>query len=63
MLRDNFDGFDKAAKLGLEYFKMRFLPVKPLKQSQSGMYQYWLEKYLIRLDKARTSNRLTNGRH
>jgi hypothetical protein len=30
MLRDDFDGFDKAAKLGLEYFKMRFLPVKPL---------------------------------
>jgi hypothetical protein len=30
MLRDNFNGFDKAAKLGLEYFKMCFLPVKPL---------------------------------
>ena len=30
MLRDNFDCFDKAAKLGLEYFKTRFLPVKPL---------------------------------
>jgi hypothetical protein len=30
MLRNSFDGFDKAAELRLEYFKMCFLPVKPL---------------------------------
>jgi hypothetical protein len=30
MLRYSLDGFDKAAKLRLEYFKVRLLPVKPL---------------------------------
>jgi hypothetical protein len=30
MLRNGLDGFDEATKLRLEYFKMRFLPVKPL---------------------------------
>jgi hypothetical protein len=30
MLRDRFDGFDETTELGFEYFKIRFLPVKPL---------------------------------
>jgi hypothetical protein len=30
MLRDCFDGFDEAPKLGLKNVKMGFLPVKPL---------------------------------